>query len=78
MFHPYPSCAIHHRLVFAGVAYSKLSRDDEAEKVYLKAADLFPKQQLAFQGLEKLYKETDNSEKLVQLLQRQVITAVER
>jgi len=67
-----------YRLVFAGVAYSKLERYDESEKVYNRAIELFPDLPLARQGLQKLYTEREEWEKLVQMLQGMAISAVER
>ena len=67
-----------YRLVFAGVAYSKLERYDESEKVYNRAIELFPDLPLARQGLQKLYTDREEWEKLVQMLQGMAISAVER
>lgn len=66
------------RLVFAGVAYSKLEKHDESEKVYRRAIELFPELPLARQGLQKLYTDRDDWEKLVVMLQEMAVMAVER
>ena len=65
-------------LVFAGVAYSKLERYDESEKVYKRAIDLFPELPLAYQGLQKLFTDREEWEKLALMLQDMTIKAVDR
>ncbi|KAJ9098148.1 hypothetical protein QFC21_004477 [Naganishia friedmannii] len=60
---------VYNALVFAGVALTKLGKVQEAEKVYLQATRLFPALPLAFQGINKLYTETEQWEKLGGLMQ---------
>ncbi|KAJ9117524.1 hypothetical protein QFC22_004374 [Naganishia vaughanmartiniae] len=68
---------VYNALVFAGVALTKLEKVDEAEKVYIQATKLFPALPLAFQGINKLYTETEQWDKLGDVVQGQVVHAVQ-